>query len=92
MADENNDNNVPTLDFPADAAGPLTEPTAPEADDSHGSTSEGDAASDAAEAAADAAADDVAAGYAAAEDAAAAADDAAAAPSRMPLQTTRLPR
>lgn len=78
MADENNDNNVPTLDFPADAAGPLTEPTAPEADDPHGSTSEGDAASDAAEAAADAAADDVAAGYAAAEDAAAAADDAAA--------------
>ncbi|MDF2563380.1 MAG: ribonuclease, partial [Microbacterium sp.] len=78
MADENNDNNVPTLDFPADAAEPLTEPTAPEADDPQGPANEDDAASDAAEAAADAAADDVAAGYAAAEDAAAAADDAAA--------------
>lgn len=33
MADENNDNNAPTLDFPADAAGELTEPTAPAADD-----------------------------------------------------------
>ncbi|WP_417504237.1 Rne/Rng family ribonuclease [Microbacterium sp.] len=74
MADENNDNNVPTLDFPADAAGPLTEPTAPDADDPKGPANEDDAA----EVAADAAADDVAAGYAAAEDAAAAADDAAA--------------
>ena len=78
MADENNDNNVPTLDFPADAAEPLTEPTAPDADDPKGPANEDDAASDAAEVAADAAADDVAAGYAAAEDAAAAADDAAA--------------
>lgn len=33
MADENNDNNAPTLNFPADAAGELTEPTAPAADD-----------------------------------------------------------
>ena len=78
MADENNDNNVPTLDFRADAAEPLTEPTAPDADDPKGPANEDDAASDAAEVAADAAADDVAAGYAAAEDAAAAADDAAA--------------
>ena len=31
MADENNDNNAPTLDFPADAAGELTEHAAPEA-------------------------------------------------------------
>ncbi|MFK3678880.1 Rne/Rng family ribonuclease [Microbacterium sp. NPDC090218] len=79
MADENNDNNVPALDFPADAAEPLTEPTAPEADDLSGSSHEVDELSDAADVAADAAADDVAAGYAAAEDAAAAADDAAAA-------------
>ncbi|WP_314474884.1 Rne/Rng family ribonuclease [uncultured Microbacterium sp.] len=79
MADENNDNNAPTLDFPADAAGELTEPTAPEADDLTGSSDEGDELSEAAEVAEDAAADDVAAGYAAADDAAAAADDAAAA-------------
>ncbi|MFB8190847.1 Rne/Rng family ribonuclease [Microbacterium sp. NPDC055988] len=78
MADENNDNNAPTLDSPADAAEPLTEPTAPEVHDPHGSTNEDDTAADVADAAADAAADDVAAGYAAAEDAAAAADDAAA--------------
>lgn len=32
MADENNDNNVPTLDIPADAAEQLTEPEAPETD------------------------------------------------------------
>ncbi len=32
MADENNDNNAPTLDFPADAAEELTEPTAPDAE------------------------------------------------------------
>ncbi|MFJ2552939.1 Rne/Rng family ribonuclease [Microbacterium sp. NPDC087591] len=32
MADENNDNNTPTLDFPADAADQLTEPTAPDAE------------------------------------------------------------
>ncbi|GAA2924007.1 hypothetical protein GCM10010458_01710 [Microbacterium luteolum] len=32
MADENNDNNVPTLDTSADAAESLTEPTAPDAD------------------------------------------------------------
>ena len=32
MADENNDNNTPTLDFPADAAEQLTEPTAPDAE------------------------------------------------------------
>lgn len=32
MADENNDNNAPTLDIPADAAEPLTESAAPEAD------------------------------------------------------------
>ncbi|MFS0854290.1 Rne/Rng family ribonuclease [Microbacterium sp. 179-I 3D4 NHS] len=31
MADDNNDNNAPTLDFPADAETPLTESTAPEA-------------------------------------------------------------
>ncbi|MFF1541836.1 Rne/Rng family ribonuclease [Microbacterium sp. NPDC058269] len=79
MADENNDNNAPTLDFPADAAGELTEPTAPDAGDLTGSSDESDDSSDAAEAAEDAAADDVAAGYAAADDAAAAADDAAAA-------------
>ncbi|MFJ6531091.1 Rne/Rng family ribonuclease [Microbacterium sp. NPDC091662] len=79
MADENNDNNAPTLDFPADAAGELTEPIAPDADDLAGSSDEGDELSDAAEVAEDAAADDVAAGYAAADDAAAAADDAAAA-------------
>ncbi|QYG11249.1 Rne/Rng family ribonuclease [Microbacterium sp. PAMC22086] len=79
MADDNNDNNAPTLDFPADAAGELTEPTAPEADDLTGSSDEGDELSEAAEVAEDAAADDVAAGYAAADDAAAAADDAAAA-------------
>ncbi|WP_288969074.1 Rne/Rng family ribonuclease, partial [uncultured Microbacterium sp.] len=79
MADDNNDNNAPTLDFPADAAGELTEPTAPEADDLTGSADEGDELSEAAEVAEDAAADDVAAGYAAADDAAAAADDAAAA-------------
>lgn len=78
MADDNNDNNAPTLDFPADAAGELTEPTAPEADDLTGSSDEGDELSEAAEVAEDAAADDVAAGYAAADDAAAAADDAAA--------------
>jgi len=79
MADENNDNNASTLDFPADAGEPLTEPTAPEADDPNGAASEVDEVSDAAEVAADAVADDVDAGYAAAEDAAAAADDAAAA-------------
>lgn len=79
MADDNNDNNAPTLDFPADAAGELTERTAPEADDLTGSSDEGDELSEAAEVAEDAAADDVAAGYAAADDAAAAADDAAAA-------------
>ena len=79
MADDNTDNNAPTLDFPADAAGELTEPTAPEADDLTGSSDEGDELSEAAEVAEDAAADDVAAGYAAADDAAAAADDAAAA-------------
>ena len=85
MADENNDNNAPTLDFPADAAGELTEPTAPGADDRAGSSGEGEEpstaaeAAEAAEVAEDAAADDVAAGYAAADDAAAAADDAAAA-------------
>lgn len=78
MADESNDNNSPTLDFPADAAGELTEPIAPEADDLSGASSEVDEQSEAAETAADAAADDVAAGYAAADDAAAAADDAAA--------------
>ncbi|WP_454173161.1 Rne/Rng family ribonuclease [Microbacterium maritypicum] len=78
MADDNNDNNAPTLDFPADAAGELTERTAPEADDLTGSSDEGDELSEAAEVAEDAAADDVAAGYAAADDAAAAADDAAA--------------
>ncbi|MGH3692096.1 MAG: Rne/Rng family ribonuclease [Microbacterium sp.] len=78
MADENNDNNSPTLDFSADAAGELTEHTAPEADDLSGASSEVDEHSDAAETAADAAADDVAAGYAADDDAAAAADDAAA--------------
>ena len=72
MADDNNDNNAPTLDFPADAAGELTEPTAPEADDLTGSSDEGDELSEAAEVAEDAAADDVAAGYAAADDAAAA--------------------
>ncbi|KJQ54970.1 Rne/Rng family ribonuclease [Microbacterium sp. SA39] len=33
MADENNDNNVPTLDIPADAAEPLTESQTPEADE-----------------------------------------------------------
>ncbi|QNA92850.1 MULTISPECIES: Rne/Rng family ribonuclease [unclassified Microbacterium] len=76
MADENNDNNVPALDLPADAAEPLTESTAPEPDTS---ADESAAGSDAADVAADAAADDVAAGYAAAEDAAAAADDAEAA-------------
>ncbi|WEF22403.1 Rne/Rng family ribonuclease [Microbacterium maritypicum] len=76
MADDNNDNNAPTLDFPADAAGELTEPAAPEVDDLTGSSDEVDELSEAAE---DAAADDVAAGYAAADDAAAAADDAAAA-------------
>ena len=32
MAEENNDNNTPTLDFPADAAEQLTEPTAPDAE------------------------------------------------------------
>ncbi|MCK2037094.1 Rne/Rng family ribonuclease [Microbacterium sp. SSW1-49] len=32
MADENNDNNTPTLDFPVDAADQLTEPTASEAE------------------------------------------------------------
>ncbi|MFJ2534022.1 Rne/Rng family ribonuclease [Microbacterium maritypicum] len=79
MADDNNDNNAPTLDFPADAAGELTEPTAPEVDNLTGSSDEGDELSEAAEVAEDAAADDVAAGYAAADDAAAAADDAAAA-------------
>jgi ribonuclease E len=79
MADENNDNNAPTLDFPADAAEPLTEPTAPDAADPDGPANEAEESSDEAEVAADAAADDVAAGYAAAEDAAAAADDAAAA-------------
>ena len=83
MADENNDNNAPTLDFPADAAEGLTEPTAPEVDDPQGAANEDAvaddaAASDAAEVAADAAADDIAAGYAADDDAAAAADDAAA--------------
>lgn len=31
MADENNDNNVPALDFPADTAEPLNEPAAPKA-------------------------------------------------------------
>lgn len=76
MADENNDNNAPTLDFPADAAGELTEPTAPEADDVAESSTEEE---DAADVAADAAADELAAGYAAADDAAAAADDATAA-------------
>ena len=76
MADENNDNNAPTLDFPADAAGELTEPTAPDADDRTASSTEEE---DAADVAADAAADELAAGYAAADDAAAAADDAAAA-------------
>ncbi|PRA80007.1 Rne/Rng family ribonuclease [Microbacterium sp. MYb66] len=40
MADENNDNNAPTLDFPADAAGELTEHIAPDADDPTGSSSE----------------------------------------------------
>ncbi|WP_270365509.1 Rne/Rng family ribonuclease [Microbacterium algeriense] len=75
MADENNDNNAPTLDFPADAAGELTEPTAPDADDRTASSTEEDAA----DVAADAAADELAAGYAAADDAAAAADDATAA-------------
>ena len=79
MADDNNDNNAPTLDFPADAAGELTEPTAPEVDDLTGASDEVDELSEAAEVAEDAAADDVAAGYAAADDAAAAADDAAAA-------------
>lgn len=79
MADENNDNNAPTLDFPADAAGELTEPIAPDADDVAESPNDAEELSDAAEVAADAAADDVAAGYAAADDAAAAADDAAAA-------------
>ncbi|EYT58956.1 Rne/Rng family ribonuclease [Microbacterium sp. UCD-TDU] len=79
MADDNNDNNAPTLDFPADAAGELTEPAAPEVDDLTGSSDEVDELSEAAEVAEDAAADDVAAGYAAADDAAAAADDAAAA-------------
>lgn len=82
MADENNDNNAPTLDFPADAAEGLTESTTPEVDDPKGAANEDavadDAASDAAEVAADAAADDVAAGYTADDDAAAAADDAAA--------------
>jgi ribonuclease E len=34
MADDNNDNNAPTLDFPADAETPLTEPTAPDAESS----------------------------------------------------------
>ncbi|MCE0507579.1 Rne/Rng family ribonuclease [Microbacterium sp. KKR3/1] len=86
MADENNDNNVPALDLPADAADALTEPAAPEADELTGSSSDDaaatEAAADAADAAADAAADDVAAGYAAAEDAAAAADDAADAVAR----------
>ncbi|WP_431826162.1 Rne/Rng family ribonuclease [Microbacterium algeriense] len=76
MADENNDNNAPTLDFPADAAGELTEPTAPDADDRTASSTEEE---DAADVAADAAADELAAGYAAADDAAAAADDATAA-------------
>lgn len=79
MADDNNDNNAPTLDFPADAAGELTEPAAPEVDDLTGASDEVDELSVAAEVAEDAAADDVAAGYAAADDAAAAADDAAAA-------------
>ncbi|MBP5802707.1 Rne/Rng family ribonuclease [Microbacterium maritypicum] len=79
MADDNNDNNAPTLDFPADAAGELTEPAAPEVDDLTGASDEVDELSEAAEVAEDAAADDVAAGYAAADDAAAAADDAAAA-------------
>ncbi|MDX2400038.1 Rne/Rng family ribonuclease [Microbacterium algeriense] len=76
MADENNDNNAPTLDFPADAAGELTEPTAPDADDRTASSTEEE---DAADVAADAAADELAAGYAAADDAAAADDDATAA-------------
>ncbi|WP_240747218.1 Rne/Rng family ribonuclease [Microbacterium sp. K24] len=39
MADENNDNNAPTLDIPADAAEPLTESDAPDAD----ATPEGEA-------------------------------------------------
>ena len=79
MADENNDNNAPTLDFPADAAGELTEPIAPEAAEPAGAPSESDESADAADVAADAAADDIAAGHAAADDAAAAADDADAA-------------
>lgn len=87
MADDNNDNNSPTLDAPAEAAGELTEQSVPDAADSSAPESESSRedenasqkASDAAEVAADAAADHVAAGYAAAEDAAAAADDATAA-------------
>ena len=34
MADENNDNNAPALDAPADAAEPLTAPTALAAEES----------------------------------------------------------
>ncbi|MBP3978685.1 Rne/Rng family ribonuclease [Microbacterium sp. BLY] len=76
MADENNDNNAPALDAPADAAEALTAPTdaAPEA-----VVAAADAPQDADERAAEAAADERDAANAAADDAAAAADDAEAA-------------
>lgn len=76
MADENNDNNAPALDAPADAAEPLTAPTALAAEESEDTSRDQEDADDAA---AEAAADDRAAENAAADDAAAAADDAAAA-------------
>ncbi|WP_149085556.1 MULTISPECIES: Rne/Rng family ribonuclease [Microbacterium] len=76
MADENNDNNAPALDAPADAAEPLTAPTTPAAEQSEDAAQ---AQEDADDAAAESAADDRDAANAAADDAAAAADDAAAA-------------
>ncbi|WP_337026667.1 Rne/Rng family ribonuclease [Microbacterium sp. LB16] len=70
MADENNDNNAPTLDFPADAAGELTEHIAPEVADPAEAPSEGEESADVADEAlgAESVADEAAAAETAAEE------------------------
>ncbi|HWS50528.1 MAG TPA: Rne/Rng family ribonuclease, partial [Microbacterium sp.] len=51
MADENNDNNAPTIDFPADASEPLTAPEAPYAASVAEDSADTDVAGDGADAA-----------------------------------------
>ncbi len=71
MADDNNDNNAPTLDFPADAAEPLTESAAPPEESAAEATVEGaESAEGAAEAPEESApAEDAPAGDASAQEA-----------------------